>query len=486
MGQEDKIAEVSRAHGTDNVLDKLENEIGMEVVEDDTVGKYGSVFYSDSFGSDIGSVGVRSELGMEKKWACGRGKECAIQVYDESTAKNGEEEGIWKGEDNGECGKNQEEREIGQIIDKKRQMNNDVCGKVPKTERTDSIDTDRSDGAADNEYSGAPKGVVISEKEVCAESKQPKRQSVENSDEGDAHAASSRVCEMSRFVRRVVSNVSGKTKIAPGNDRIADHRFRSKFKVEHITFKNYQDKFIRYDDISPVEKYELYRYAVFMLSSAVSGNKLSFLKKMMKFGNEDRTETSHIHPFIFKIMDFIKTKRANYHGIFRCSGDYRASLLLYDRFMAGETFDLDTTDVRNTVAFFKIYLKKKVNGIFSFDILDSLYETAKHKSSPSINYLLFYLPFCFVGDKRKFLISLIEMFKEIDQHKDENDMPIPNLVRCIAPSLFPDTRLKSIETVFYQAWAVQKLFDIDLVKVPKPLLEFSHVYVVEKSSFSIC
>lgn len=485
MGQEDKIAEVSKAHGTDNVFDKLENEIGMEVVENDTVGKYGSVFYSDSFGSDVGSVGLQSELGMEKRGVCGREKEWAIQGYDESTARNGEEEGVVKGGDNGECGKNQEEQETRQRIGKKCQVTKDVCGRVPETERTESVDTDRSDGA-DNERNGAPKEVVMSEKEVCTASKQLKRQSVENSDEGDAHVASGRVCEMSRFVRRIVSNVSEKTKIAPGNDRIADHRFRSKFKVEHITFKNYQDKFIRYDDLSPVEKYELYRYAVFMLSSTVSGNKLSFLKKMMKFGNEDKTETSHIHPFIFKIMDFIKTKRANYHGIFRCSGDYRASLLLYDRFMAGETFDLDITDVRNTVAFFKIYLKKKVNGIFSFDILDMLYETAKHKSSPSINYLLFYLPFCFVGDKRKFLISLIEMFKEIDQHKDENDMPIPNLVRCIAPSLFPDTRLKSIETVFYQAWAVQKLFDIDLVKVPKPLLEFSHVYVVERGSFSIC
>ncbi|ELQ75068.1 putative Rho GTPase-activating protein domain, Rho GTPase activation protein [Trachipleistophora hominis] len=293
-------------------------------------------------------------------------------------------------------------------------------------------------------------------------------------------------CEMTRFVRRVIPGTGNPTRNLPGNDRIADHRFKSRFKVEHITFKNYQDKFIRYDDLSPVEKYELYRYAVFMLTSTVSANKLSFFKKIMKFGNNDKTEVCHIHPFIFKIMDFIKTKRANYHGIFRCSGDYRASTRLYERFIAGDVFDLNTTDVRNIVAFFKIYLKKKVNGIFSFDILDTLYETAKHRSSPSINYLLFYLPFCFVGDKRRFLIGLIDMFKEIDQHKNENDMPIPNLVRCIAPSLFPDTRLKSIETVFYQTWAVQKLFDIDLEKVPKPLLEFSHVYVVEKSSFSIC
>lgn len=267
---------------------------------------------------------------------------------------------------------------------------------------------------------------------------------------------------------------------------IADGRFRSRFRVNHLTFKNYKEKFIRYDDLSAVEKYELYKYATFMLSSSVSESKLSFIRKIMGIGTERRAETAEVHPFIFRIMDHIKAKYADYHGIFRCAGDYRASMQLYDQFMQGKSFDLNTTDIRNIVTFFKIYLSRTVNGIFSFDILDTLYKTARYNTSPSINYLLFYLPYCFVGDKRRFLISMLDMFRSIDRYKHINNMPIANLVRCIAPTLFPKTKIKNINTVLYQTWAVHRLFDIDLERVPKPLLEFSHIYVMEKGHSSIC
>lgn len=221
-------------------------------------------------------------------------------------------------------------------------------------------------------------------------------------------------------------------------------------------------RIIKYDSLFPEEKSTLRKYCLQNYNASGFDYFASSLRKMLFSSKKKET----ISPFVYEVISHLKKEGIHTLGIFRLPSDYYKCIELTNHICKNKKVDLSKYDIHVVANSLKKYIRETLDGLIPISVAKTL-EKNFVEGAPSRN--IEFLPFTLEEEKRKLIVELFSLFKEVDKYSEENLMNIDNILLIVPPTIFPKAVQRDIKAFMPFIKLMKELFKLDYEHVP---LEF--------------
>lgn len=277
----------------------------------------------------------------------------------------------------------------------------------------------------------------------------------------------------------------------PSSERCVNENMSSSLKIDKSLSTAYvsscsltnclcgNPEYVRYRNLNYEEQYWLAVYCVRKMLGILSFKKqrmLTNLKKIETFLLGEKFSyfsKEKVNPFIFDVIKYFRVHGIRVQGLFRLPGKLSIYSKMLEELREGKKIALEEYNIRDVASFFKAYIREELNGIIIPSIINTVYECFAVESSKVKDEISQYIPFVFLGDRRKLLLEILSLYHLLAKNREVTNMNINNLAICSAPSFFPKQVITDYQVVVKQIQVIENLFNLDFEHVPISLIEKS-------------
>ncbi|KCZ82068.1 hypothetical protein H312_00551 [Anncaliia algerae PRA339] len=224
-------------------------------------------------------------------------------------------------------------------------------------------------------------------------------------------------------------------------------------------------KIIKYDRLFQNEKDSLRSYCLRKYQDETPLNTLaSSIRRWLKFAKPKKK----ISNLIYDIINHLKKEGIHTEGIFRLPSNFAATNKLTNHIINNESIDLSCFDVLTIANAFKKYIREELDGLIPEEVAYTLEKNIKN-NNPLKN--IEYFPFTLEEDKRKLLIEVFSLFKEIDKYSKVNRMNINNILLIVPPTIFPKAVQRNIKEFLPFVDILKEIYRLDYENVPNIFID---------------
>lgn len=248
-------------------------------------------------------------------------------------------------------------------------------------------------------------------------------------------------------------------------------------KIEYIipfNVKKSNSFFIKYSNLTKTEKLFLSEFCFIHLNKV--SRKLSVKKLMCDFKNFFIRRKNFVYlrkkinPFIFELIDYLKTQGLDKVGIFRIPGKSNIYKQISNDLGEGKKYKINDYDINTNASILKAYIREVIDGLIPIEVCKVLFEVVNKNDQEKLSKVKEVLQFIFLDDYRQLIIEILNLLKLIDSHSFINRMTMSNLLIIFTPTFFPKSVTNSIEILTLEGKIVELLTYLDFENISLVIL----------------
>ncbi|KAM0687658.1 hypothetical protein COBT_001098 [Conglomerata obtusa] len=198
-----------------------------------------------------------------------------------------------------------------------------------------------------------------------------------------------------------------------------------------------------------------------------------FKRKLYPRPNEFYYNEKQCHEFFYELLEHLKKKAPNTHGIFRLSTAKQCFKEIPLELKKGYIYDYQDVNTINNGGIFKGYIREHLDGLYPPCLNSALFSIYSRSDvlvdtlTEDLDVFKMCFPFTNTPLEREIVKKIFELFNEIFSKVKINQMTIENLTICLGPNFFPGDFVKELSAAKAPAKLVYILYHLDHDNIDK-------------------
>ncbi|KAK6089834.1 hypothetical protein P3W45_001182 [Vairimorpha bombi] len=169
---------------------------------------------------------------------------------------------------------------------------------------------------------------------------------------------------------------------------------------------------------------------------------------------------------VLRVMDYLKSK-SDTPKIFYGNHDEEAVQRMYEEIQTNDNIQIETINVYLVAQGFIRYVRNNSIPFLPKNVHETLFESYLKYDASRQKEIIKRIPFILNRRNRTFLITLIELFKSIDEKKKYSETSKSDLLHIFGPIIFKGTYENKQVHGYHRMVILQDLMDSEFKKVDK-------------------